>query len=236
MPASKPQTADSTVPSHLGLILDGNRRWAKQHNLPSLEGHRQGYDNLKTITKMAFDKGVNTVSAYIFSVENWRRTPVEVKYLMNLAYRMLTKDVEELNKENIRVVWLGTAEGLSKKLVEAIAKAEALTASNTRGTLALCFNYGGYEEIVDAAKQVIKKGLELTDQAISKALYGGTDVPQLDLIVRTSGEQRLSGFMLWRSAYAELYFTDTYWPDFDEAELDKALTDYASRERRFGSS
>ena len=225
-----------TTPVHLGLILDGNRRWAKAHGLPTLEGHRRGYDNPKDITKLAIDRGVKYVSAYIFSMENWNRTPTEVKYLMDLANRLLTRDVAELNKENVRVLWLGTRDKLSDKLLNAIEFAESSTRQNTKGTLCLCFNYGGQQELVDVAKQLVdsgKKTEEISRETFEKALYK-PEVPPIDLVVRTSGEQRLSGFMLYRAAYAELYFTKKHWPDFGEAELDKALEEYASRQRRFG--
>ena len=224
----------SEIPQHLSLILDGNRRWARERGLPTLEGHREGYDNLKTIAKAAIKRGVVYVSAFIFSTENWNRTPAEVKYLMNLAYKMLTKDVDELNKENIRVIWLGRLEGLSKRLIKAIKEAEAATANNTEGTLALCFNYGGQQEIVDAARQLADSGQEITEESFAEALYT-PELPAVDLLVRTSGEHRLSNFMTWRTAYAELYFTDTYWPDFDESDLDTALNVYKKRHRRFGS-
>jgi undecaprenyl diphosphate synthase len=216
--------------------LDGNRRWAKARGLPTLEGHRQGYDNLKDIAKAAINRGVEFVSAYVFSMENWNRTPAEVKYLMGLAYRMLTKDVEELNKENIRVLWLGTTERLSERLKKAIQHAEEATKHNTKGTLAICFNYGGQQEIVDAAMKLVQEGIDaakLTAEKFAQALYKPV-VPALDLLIRTSGEQRLSGYMLWRAAYAELYFVDKHWPDFSEADLGEALADYAHRQRRFG--
>lgn len=225
------------IPRHIGIILDGNRRWAKAHGLPSLEGHRKGYDNLKDITKAAINRGVEFVSAFVFSTENWNRTPVEVKYLMNLAHRMLTRDVMELNQENIKVIWLGNAERLSKKLQEAIKHAEESTRNNSRGTLAICFNYGGQQEIVDAAKNLIDRGIEaakINIETFAEQLYAAV-VPPLDLLIRTSGEQRTSGFMLWRAAYAELYFVDKHWPDFSEADLDAALTEFAKRQRRFGS-
>lgn len=226
----------SSTPVHIGFILDGNRRWAKNRGLPTLEGHRVGYDNLKDIVKAAADRGVKFVSAYIFSTENWSRTPAEVKYLMDLAHKMLTRDVEELNKENIRVRWLGSADNVSQKLQQAIKAAEDSTKNNTRGTLGLCFNYGGHQEIIDAAKQFIKKGIketELTTKKFAEALYA-PEIPPIDLLIRTSGEQRLSGFMLWRAAYSELYFVDKHWPDFSVEDLDAALDEYATRERRFG--
>ena len=139
-----------SIPNHLGLIMDGNRRWAKTNNLSSLQGHKKGYDNLKVIAQHAFDSGVKCVSAYIFSLENWNRSKKEVNYLMNLAYRMVTRDVDELNEKKIRVVWLGSKDKVSKKLLDAIHAAENKTKNNKKGTLCICFNYSGYQEIVDA--------------------------------------------------------------------------------------
>lgn len=225
-----------SIPRHIGFILDGNRRWAHSRGLPKLEGHRQGYDNLKEITKATINRGVKYVSAFIFSTDNWNRTHREIKYLMELAHRMLTRDVEELNRERIRVVWLGSRERVSSKLIRAIEKAEDITKGNTRGTLALCFNYGGMDEIAHATRRVAKLKIppeEITTETIASNLYS-PEVPQLDMIIRTSGEQRLSGFMLYRAAYAELTFVDKYWPDFSENDLDEALKDYKLRDRRFG--
>lgn len=226
-----------TVPLHLGLILDGNRRWARAHSLPTLEGHRQGYNNLKDITKAAINRGISYVSAFIFSTENWNRTPKEVKYIMDLTYKMLTRDVAELNEENIRVVWLGRPERLSRKLLQALKNAEESTKDNTKGTLCVCFNYGGRQELVDATKQLIKSGVtpaEVTMERLAANLYQPT-IPPIDLLVRTSGEHRISGFMLYRAAYAELLFTDKFWPDFTDADLDLVLATYAERQRRFGA-
>lgn len=226
----------NNIPVHLGLILDGNRRWARERGLPTLEGHSQGYDNLKEITKAAIRHGVSYVSAYIFSTENWNRTPKEVKYLMDLAYRMLTKDVAELNREQIRVVWLGSREKVSNKLLGAIEKAEESTKNNTRGTLALCFNYGGQNELVEAVRKITAQGLlptEITEEVLADSLYV-PDVPPVDLLIRTSGERRLSGFMMYRTAYSELFFVDKYWPDFSEQDLNAALAEYVERERRHG--
>lgn len=237
MTENQPSNTDN-IPKHLGFILDGNRRWARERGLPTLEGHRAGYSNLKDITKAAINSGVSYVSAYIFSTENWNRTPEEVKYLMDLAYRMLTKDLKELNKEQIRVVWLGSSDRVSEKLQKAIKNAEDKTKNNTRGTLALCFNYGGHTELVDAVKNIVSSGVDaqaIDHKVLEDNLYGGAEIPPVDLLVRTSGEQRLSGFMLYRMAYSELYFTDTFWPDFDEVQLEKALAEYARRNRRFGA-
>lgn len=224
------------IPVHLGLILDGNRRWARERGLPTLEGHNKGYENLKTITKAAINNGVKYVSAYIFSKENWNRTADEVKYLMNLAYILINKDINELNKENIRVVCLGSRERLSPKLTKAIEKAEEKTKQNTRGTLAICFNYSGREELADAVKDIIRQGVqpdEIDDDTLGNFIYH-PEVPDIDLLIRTSGEQRISGYMLYRINYSELYFTDKHWPDFTEQDLDIALAEYASRQRRYG--
>ncbi len=222
---------------HLGLILDGNRRWAKQQGLPTLEGHRQGAENFKTIALAAFDRGVEYLSAYVFSNENWSRTEEEVGYLMKLVIKAVEKYLDEFNKAGVRIVILGRRDGLSKDVLKAIAGAEEKTASNTKGTLALCFNYGGQEEIVDAFRQLNRQGVsadDITADRISGALYEPS-IPPVDLIVRTSGEERLSGFMLWRSMYAELYFVDKFWPDFSVADLDEALAEYDNRQRRFGA-
>lgn len=229
-------TDELLIPRHLGLILDGNRRWARSKNLITFAGHQKGYAILKDISKLAFDKGIKYVSAYIFSTENWDRTKKEVNYLMSLAYRMLTRDIEELNKENIKILWLGSSEKLSQKLINAIKKAEELTKNNTKGTLCICFNYGGQQEIADAVKKLVNKGTkadEITPELISEHLYC-PEVPPIDLVIRTSGEQRVSGFMLWRIAYSELYFISKHWPDFTEKDLDEALDSYVNRERRFG--
>ncbi len=227
----------SSVPTHLSFILDGNRRWAKERGLPSLDGHRQGYAVFKDITKAAFDRGVSFVTAFIFSTENWNRAEKEVNYLMDFAYRVLTHDIiKELNQENIKVVWLGSRERVSKKLAKAMDEAVRQTENNTRGTLGLCFNYGGTNELLDATRQLIARGLqpdEITKEVFESALYA-PEVPAVDLLVRTSGEHRLSGYMLYRVAYAELYFVTKHWPDFTTEDLDDALLEYAKRDRRHG--
>ncbi|MCA9333467.1 di-trans,poly-cis-decaprenylcistransferase [Candidatus Saccharibacteria bacterium] len=217
---------------HLGLILDGNRRWARQKGIPTMQGHKKGYENLKTIVRAAVDRGVNYISAYVFSMENWNRSKEEVKYLMDLALHLAINEVKELHKEGIRVHFLGSKERISAKLLKAIQNAEDLTRNNTRGTVAICFNYGGKQEIADAVN-ACKKDI-VTPDDIEQNLYA-PDVPPIDLLVRTSGEQRISGFMLWRAAYAELLFVDKYWPDFSIADLDDAIQKYEERERRFGS-
>ena len=229
--------SDSAIPVHVGFVLDGNRRWAKENGLPTLEGHSRGGDVVHDIAVAAFDRGVRYVSAYVFSTENWNRSEKEVNYLMGLVSKFLDKYLNEFHERGIKVVVLGRREGLRQKVLDSIRKSEETTAENTRGTVALCFNYGGREEIVDAAKKLITEGRtadELTTEVFEQALYN-PEVPPIDLLIRTSGEQRLSGFMLWRAAYAELLFTDKYWPDYTEQDLDTALNEYAKRGRRFGA-
>lgn len=230
-------TKNTNTPRHLGLILDGNRRWAKEQGLPTLEGHRKGYNNLKTITEAAFERGVEYVSAYIFSTENWNRSKAEVNYLMKLSHRMIVKDNREINKKGIKLRWLGSEREVSKKLIKEIRQSEELTKNNTKGTLALCFNYGGHREIAEALQKLVAGGVQeddITEEIIRGNIYC-PDVPDVDLVVRTSGEQRISNFMLWRAAYSELYFTDKKWPEFSIDDLDLALNEYSSRVRRLGA-
>ncbi|MEI6237482.1 MAG: polyprenyl diphosphate synthase [Candidatus Saccharibacteria bacterium] len=226
-------TNQKTIPTHVGIILDGNRRWAKAKGLSTLEGHLRGAEMIKRIGDAMASRGIKYFTAYTFSTENWSRSKDEVKYLMALILKFLKKDIIDLHKKGIRFRWLGEETNLSKKIISALKDAEELTRNNKKANINLCFNYGGQNEIADACNKLIYRGKSVTTQAISKALYG-PDIPPLDLVVRTSGERRLSNFMLWRVAYSELYFTDIMWPDFNETELDKALDDYNLRQRRFG--
>ena len=229
--------SSAVVPQHIGIILDGNRRWAKAKNLPAFEGHRQGYETFKKTAVAAFDKGVSCVSAYIFSTENWTREKPEVNFLLDLALRMVTRDLSELNEHGIRIVWFGSAERVSDKLLKALRNAEEATKHNKGRTLVICFNYGGKLEITEAVKKLVNDGVagdDITEEKISDYLYEPS-VPPVDLLIRTSGEQRISNFMLWRAAYSELYFTEVLWPDFSTDDLDDALQHYASRQRRFGT-
>lgn len=233
------QNEQSTlVPAHVGFILDGNRRWAKNKGLPTLEGHRKGYENLKTIARHAFEKGVKYVSAYVFSTENWNRSKDEVDYLMNLAMKIAVKDSKELIKENIKIVVMGVEDKVPPKLIKAWREAEEDSKNNTGGTLALCFNYGGTREVTDAVKKIVQNGdstNNISEELISKNLYH-PEVPDIDLVIRTSGEMRVSNFMLWRIRYSEFYFVKNHWPDFSINDLDSALDDYAKRHRRFGGN
>lgn len=224
------------LPAHVGLILDGNRRWATDQNLPTLKGHYQGAENLRTISLVAINGGVKYLSAYLFSTENWKRSKTEVTYLMKLIIKFLEKYLDELAQNEIRIVHVGSRDGLPKSVLKAIDDAVRRTEEFKRGTLALCINYGGQQEIVDAAAKLLRQNTDprrLSIREFEKALYA-PELPPVDLVIRTSGEYRTSGFMLWRAAYAEYVFIDKYWPDFTKQDLKFALLYYAKRQRRFG--
>lgn len=224
------------IPHHIAIIMDGNRRWAREHNLPTFEGHRRGYDKLKEVGDWCLDSGVHILTVFAFSTENWNRSAEEVSYLMDLLYRAFTREVDEFKRRNLRIKVLGRREGLPENVRDAADEIERETAHCTRGTLQLCVNYGGHAEITDAVKAMIREGVsadEVTPELITAHLYA-PDTPSPDLIIRTSGEERLSGFLTWESAYSELYFTDVHWPAFTKTHLSAALATYAERERRFG--
>jgi undecaprenyl diphosphate synthase len=230
-------SGNQTVPHHLGLILDGNRRWATERGLRPFEGHRRGYLRLKEVALAAFDMGIEYVSAFVFSSENWGRSDAEVTYLMDLLQWVTTHELNKLHKRNIKVVFLGSKKGLSPAIVKAIIEGETKTAHNTGGTLVLCLNYGGQQELADAAASLIRSGVAaeaVTPKLVAQHLYGPS-LPPVDFVIRTSGEQRLSGFMLWSAAYAEIKFVLKYWPAFTVTDLEEALKDYAGRQRRFGT-
>ncbi len=228
---------NDAIPTHLGLILDGNRRWAREHGKTIAEGHRQGYRNLKTICKAALKHGVRYVSAYAFSTENWNRDQQEVRDLMNFLRWVLKHEVKEFQKENIRLRVIGSKAKLGAALLTAIHDAEKLTENNTRGTLLVCLDYGGQQEIVDAVKKITAAGTkpeDVTVEMIEQNLYAG-DVPPIDLIIRTSGAQRMSNFMTWESVYSELMFSQKNWPEFNEEDLDNAIKEYGRLQRTFGT-
>lgn len=224
--------------THLGIIMDGNRRWARERGLKPTEGHAKGYKILKELSLyLLLDKKVPFVSAFVFSTENWKRAEEEVGFLMALVPKALNEFLEEFTEKNIRVVFLGRRDKLSDKVLKSLETAEAKTKDNTAGTLALCFNYGGQAEIVDAAKKLIDQKANasiLSEEDFAAALYR-PEVPPIDLIVRTSGEERISGFMLWRAAYSELIFIDKHWPDFAREDIDNALVEFDKRQRRYGA-
>lgn len=224
------------LPRHIGFIVDGNRRWAKQHGLPAYEGHLAGYNALKDVALETFHQGVKCVSAYVFSTENWKRSEEEVGHLMGLLLKMLKADVPIFIENKVRMRVIGSREGLSDALNEAIDNAEAKTADLKDGELVLCLNYGGHLEIADAMKKIVQAGVspeEVTPELVSQHIYA-PDVPPCDLIVRTSSEQRLSNFMLWRAAYSELLFIEKNWPDMTADDVTLILEEYARRNRRFG--
>lgn len=222
---------------HLGIIMDGNRRWAKQRGLPTLEGHRRGYATFKKVGDWCLDRGIEVITIYSFSTENWNRSKKEVGYLMKLLTTALSNEVDELHRKNIRVTVIGRIKELPDHLQKRIAEAMELTKNNTRGTLQLAINYGGRLEIVDAVKKIMrtaKSASAITEQSLSAAMYTAGQ-PDPDLIIRTSGEHRLSGFLTWQGVYSELLFIEKNWPDFTERDLDNALVEYSRRQRRFGA-
>lgn len=227
------------VPYHLAIIIDGNRRWAQKRNLPISAGHQKGLENVKRVGKWCKKRGIKILTLYAFSTENWHRSKKEVNALMKLLGNALDPKksyLKRLHREGIRLRVIGQKERLQPKLQKLIQKAEKLTENNKEGILNLALSYGGRAEILEATKKIIKKKIpaeEVTEEIFEKHLWTGK-LPPPDLIIRTSGEKRLSGFLLWQSAYSELYFTKVLWPDFQEKDLDKALRAFARRHRRFG--
>jgi undecaprenyl diphosphate synthase len=231
-----PKKAPTSLPKHVGFIIDGNRRWAKSKGRPTFDGHRKGAEVFKELSLAAFERGVQYVSAYVFSTENWERTEEEVGGLMRLVITATEKYLDTFDKAGVKIVVVGRRTGLDKKVLDAIERTEAKTKDNTQGTLVLCFNYSGRVELVDAVRRLIAQGLgpqQITPMVLTGALYA-PEIPPVDLVIRTSGEQRISDFMLFRIAYSEFYFAKENWPDFTEKDLDEALDDYAKRMRRFG--
>ncbi len=222
------------LPTHIGFIVDGNRRWARERNLPTLEGHRRGFDRVEDIAEAVIEKGVKFASFYLFSTENWNRSEEEVAYLMDLLRTNIVRLSKKLQKKGIKMVVMGRADPTPKDVLEKLAAAEEATKDGDKGTVCICFNYGGHWEIADAANKAIAAGeTNLTPETFAKYLYH-PEVPACDLIVRTSGEERISGFQLWRAAYSEFLFLDKYFPDMEVADLDDILTEFGSRSRRFG--
>ena len=226
----------SNIPKHIGIIMDGNRRWAKERNLNSFDGHEKGYQKMKEVPKWFFDRGVKTVSFYVFSAENWNRARNEVNYLMQLIKKVLTEEFEDFNKRGYRIVISGRIDELPGDLPEICREVESKTKNNAKGIVNICLNYSGRMEIVDAIRKIIKNKIELEQlhEGMIKKYFYHSDLSDPDVIVRTSGEQRLSGFLLWQSAYSELIFLKKHWPDFEEQDADGVLNEYANRSRRFG--
>ena len=225
-----------SIPRHVGYIVDGNRRWAKQHGLPTYEGHLAGYNALKDVAFATLEQGIAYMSIYVFSTENWKRSQEEVSNLMSLILRLFTTDAKIFDEKNIRLKVLGDRTGLDEKIVKAMEALEHKTAQNTSGTLAVCLNYGGQTEIVQAVKKIVQSGIpaeQIDETVIAENLYGA-EVPPVDVIVRTSGEKRLSNFMLWRAAYSEFIFLEKMWPEMTKEDVVAIIKEYTRRQRRFG--
>lgn len=240
MPAKKDVVADQKAPAHIAIVMDGNGRWAKKRFLPRAAGHKAGYKQARALVKHAGEIGVEAVTLYTFSTENWRRPESEVNFLMDMYAKCLVKEAPDLDQNNVSVKVIGSRDGLPSDLIDAIKHVEVLTAGNTGLKLNLAINYGSRWEIMDAAKQFsndVAAGKVAAD-SLTEAMFGQylttNHCPDVDLFIRTSGAIRISNYLLWQSAYAELYFTDVHFPDFNPARLDKAIEWFATKERRFG--
>jgi undecaprenyl diphosphate synthase len=232
-PKSEPLTK---IPGHVAIIMDGNGRWAKSRGLPRLAGHRAGTENLRRIIRACVEFGVKYLTIYAFSTENWSRPKDEVDGLLNIVEDVIGRELMELHKEGVRLRHLGHLDRLPATLQENILDAVEMTQNNTRLTLNIAFNYGGRDEIACAIRSMIEDSVkpeDVTPELVDRYLFTA-GVPDPDLIVRTSGEMRVSNFLLWQGAYSELYITPTYWPDFDREEFRKALVEYGRRDRRYG--
>jgi undecaprenyl diphosphate synthase len=228
-------TPEGRTPLCVGIILDGNRRWAKEHGLPKLEGHRVGLlETLRNTVRFVQARGIKHLAVYMFSTENWNREPMEVSYLMDLFRESIRSQMKELSDEHVRIRFVGQRERFSEDLQTAMHEVEQETAHNDGITLWCCLSYGGRAEIVAAAQAVAATGEELTEESLAEHLWTA-EMPDPDIVIRTSGEKRLSGFLTWRSVYSELFFTETKWPDFSEEEFDAILVEFAERERRHGT-
>jgi undecaprenyl diphosphate synthase len=236
--AKKPETPEfEKLPVHIAIIMDGNGRWAAARHLPRMAGHRAGTENLRRIIRACVDFGIRYLTVYAFSTENWKRPQDEVSGLMQILADSIGKELVELHKEGVRLNHIGRLEHLDPQLREKIVHAVELTRSNNRLVFNIAWNYGGRDEIVYAVQQILKKGLQpeqVTEQTISDNLFT-RGIPDPDLVIRTSGEQRISNFLIWQSAYAEWYFTPVLWPDFDKEALREAIIDFGSRNRRYGA-
>ena len=222
-------------PRHIAIVMDGNGRWAKRRFLPRLAGHKQGVDVLRRCVQACAQRGVGVLTVFAFSSENWNRPQDEVSGLMELLAKALTREVPQLLRDGVQLHFVGERAGLSDKVREGLAQAELATAHNTRLILNVCFNYGGRWDVAQAAARLAERGEPITETSLNAAM-ALAHVPDPDLLIRTGGEMRLSNFLLWQAAYAELYFSDKLWPDFDDTALDEALAAFHGRERRFGKT
>lgn len=222
--------------NHLGIIMDGNRRWARSKGLPSIAGHQAGYEAVKKIVPAVFERGIQVLTLFAFSTENWNRGKEEVDCLMKLFSKAIQEQIKKLTNEGVRIRFIGDTSAFPKVLQQDIAACKATNNTKSGKALNMAINYGGRAEIVSAVRKIASEGTidDISEELISANTYTA-GLPDPDLIIRTSGEQRTSGFLTWQSAYSELYFSHTYWPDFTPEDLDLALVDYAKRQRRFGA-
>jgi len=224
-----------STPRHIAIVMDGNGRWASKRFLPRIAGHKQGVDALKRIVSACPSRNIDTLTVFAFSSENWNRPVEEVSGLMDILAMALGREVPKMQRDGVRLRFIGERQGLSERVKKGLEDAEAATAGNSLVTLNVCFNYGGRWDIATAAARLAAAGTPITELSLSQAL-SLTHSTDPDLLIRTGNEMRISNFLLWQAAYSELYFSPVLWPDFDEAALDAALLDYASRERRFGKT
>ena len=233
---SSEQPALTVVPRHVAIIMDGNGRWAARRGLPRVAGHERGTDNIRRITRAAGELGIGYLTLWAFSTENWRRPPAEIQGIMRILGEVIERETPELHRQGAQLRHIGSLDGLAPDLRQAVLDAIALTRDNDKLILTLAFNYGGRQEMVAAVRELVASGArpeEIDERAIAAHLYT-RDLPDPDLIVRTSGEHRMSNFLIWQAAYAELFFTPVLWPDFGPDDLLAAVNDFARRERRFG--
>jgi undecaprenyl diphosphate synthase len=230
------------VPKHVAIVMDGNGRWAKQRGLSRVQGHEEGEKSLFDVVEGAVQIGVTHISAYAFSTENWRRSPDEVRWLMGFNRLTIRRRIDEMDELGVRIRWAGRRPRLWKSVIDELEMAEERTRPNDRLTLTMCVNYGGRAEIADAAAAIARDAVagkinpDRIDERTLQRYLDEPDLPEVDLFLRSSGEQRTSNFMLWQSAYAEMVFLDTLWPDFDRRDLWRAIQIYADRDRRFGGA
>ncbi len=228
---------ESPVLRHLAMIMDGNRRWAKEKGIPSVEGHRAGYEAMKNVGDWCLARGIQIFTVYAFSTENWKRSETEVGFLMMLLEHALDKELDYFISRKIQLRILGRREGFSSRILTLIDHAQEVTKDFHTMTFAICLNYGGRAELVDVVKQIVEEGIvpeAIDEQTIAKRLYW-PDMPDPDIIVRTSGEERLSGFLLWQSAYSEFYWLKKNWPAVEEGDIDAVIEEYQTRQRRYGA-
>lgn len=234
------RSEQNKLPSHVAIIMDGNGRWARRRGLPRFLGHQQGVKALKKAVRFASDQGIQSLTVYAFSTENWQRPKEEVSFLLDLMHKTFVEEIDELHQEGVRIVLVGDRSNLSADILQLWQNAEGLTQDNTGLTLNVAFNYGGRQELLHVAKVLAQRvavgdldPAQIDESMVNDLLYTKGS-PDPDLIIRTGGEQRLSNFLLWQSAYSELYVTDVLWPDFNEEHFASALDDFGQRERRFG--